>query len=87
MRLLDIAHEGDTWTASEHWTTKSMQPAYNDFVIVDDVAYGFDKGIFCASTSNTANACGRPAATATARCCCSASRNCWWSSPRAAKWC
>jgi outer membrane protein assembly factor BamB len=48
LRLLNVSHEGDTWKTSEQWTTGDMKPAYNDFVVVGDVAYGFDKGIFCA---------------------------------------
>ena len=48
LRLLDVAHEGDTWKASERWTSLAMRPAYNDYVVLDNVAYGFDKGIFCA---------------------------------------
>ncbi|MGD9719839.1 MAG: PQQ-binding-like beta-propeller repeat protein [Pirellulales bacterium] len=48
LRLLNVAHEGEAWNVSEQWTTRSMCPAYNDYVIVDGVAYGFDKGIFCA---------------------------------------
>jgi hypothetical protein len=46
--LLEVAREGDAFTANERWKTKGMRPAYNDFVVVDDHAYGFDKGQFCA---------------------------------------
>jgi outer membrane protein assembly factor BamB len=35
------------------WSTKQMRPAFNDFVTVGDVAYGFDKGLFCALDLNT----------------------------------
>ncbi len=48
LRLLDVARDGDAWKTSEAWITSDMKPAYNDFVVVGDVAYGFDKGIFCA---------------------------------------
>jgi outer membrane protein assembly factor BamB len=46
--LLEVAREGDGFSANERWKTKGMRPAYNDFVVVDDHAYGFDKGQFCA---------------------------------------
>ncbi len=48
LTLLDVSRDGDEWQASPHWATKAMRPAYNDFVVLDDVAYGFDKGFFCA---------------------------------------
>lgn len=48
LRLLNVSREGDSWKTSETWATGDMKPAYNDFVVVGDVAYGFDKGIFCA---------------------------------------
>ncbi len=48
LRLLEVSHDDDQWKASEQWKSRNMRPAYNDFVVVDDVAYGFDKGIFCA---------------------------------------
>jgi outer membrane protein assembly factor BamB len=48
LRLLEVSHQGDEWKTSEQWTSRNMRPAYNDYVVVDDVAYGFDKGIFAA---------------------------------------
>jgi len=48
LTLLNVAHQGDDWNVDVRWTEKSMRPAYNDFVIAGDVAYGFDKGLFCA---------------------------------------
>ncbi len=48
LRLLEVSREGDEWSTSETWTSRNMRPAYNDYVVVDDVAYGFDKGIFAA---------------------------------------
>jgi hypothetical protein len=47
LALLDVAHGGDGWTATEKWVTNQMRPAYNDFVVVDHYAFGFDKGLFC----------------------------------------
>ncbi len=45
---LTVVRDGDAWKTSEQWTSRGMRPAYNDFVIIDDVAYGFDKAMFCA---------------------------------------
>lgn len=44
---LKVAHEADTWTAEPEWISNAMRPAYNDLVVVDNHAYGFDAGIFC----------------------------------------
>jgi outer membrane protein assembly factor BamB len=49
LRLLNIARDGEKWAVTEQWNTKNMRPAFNDYVVVDDVAYGFDKGMFCAT--------------------------------------
>jgi hypothetical protein len=49
LRMLEISREGDGWKVNEAWQTKQMRPAFNDFVTVGDVAYGFDKGLFCAT--------------------------------------
>ena len=53
LRLLEVAREGDAWKATLKWTTKEMRPAYNDFVIVDHYAYGFDEGVFCCLDAET----------------------------------
>jgi outer membrane protein assembly factor BamB len=45
--MLDIKHDGPAWTAAKQWASRSMKPAYNDFVVLDDSVYGFDGGIFC----------------------------------------
>ena len=49
--LLDVTRSGDsaaepTWTVTQRWATKSMKPAYNDFVVHDGYVYGFDGGVF-----------------------------------------
>ncbi|MEX0677619.1 MAG: PQQ-binding-like beta-propeller repeat protein [Pirellulales bacterium] len=49
LTLLDVRHDGIVWTAAPRWVTKEMRPAFNDYVVVDEVAYGFDKGLFCAT--------------------------------------
>jgi hypothetical protein len=45
--LVDVAKTGNDWSASQHWASNSIRPAYNDFVIHDGHAYGFDGAIFC----------------------------------------
>jgi len=45
LSLLDVAEDGGKWTATEKWTTKKFKPSYNDFVVHDGYAYGFDDGI------------------------------------------
>lgn len=49
LRLLEIARDGEGWKVSEAWQSKQMRPAFNDLVTIGDVAYGFDKGLFCAT--------------------------------------
>ena len=46
---LQVRREGDDWQAKKLWSSKSLKPAYNDFVLYDGVAYGFDGGIFGAT--------------------------------------
>jgi len=53
LRLLEISREGDGWKVNEAWQTKQMRPAFNDLVTIGDVAYGFDKGLFCATDLKT----------------------------------
>ena len=45
--LVDVAQTAGAWSASQHWASNSIRPAYNDFVIHDGYAYGFDGAIFC----------------------------------------
>ena len=44
---LDVQRTDDAWSAKKHWASRSMKPGYNDFVIRDGSAYGFDGSIFC----------------------------------------
>ena len=44
---LEVTHNLDSWTAAKSWASKSIRPAYNDFVLSDGFVYGFDEGIFC----------------------------------------
>jgi outer membrane protein assembly factor BamB len=48
LTALRVAHSGEAWSATKDWATNAMRPAFNDFVVLDGVAYGLDKGYFCA---------------------------------------
>ena len=41
-RRLSIAHAANEWTAAERWTSNTLKPYFNDFVIHKGHAYGFD---------------------------------------------
>ncbi len=41
-RLLTLTHEDNTWTAEEEWTSRDLKPYFNDLVVHDGCAYGFD---------------------------------------------
>ena len=45
-RRLNVSHDSGEWKIKELWTTKSIKPYYNDFVISGDYLYGFDNNIF-----------------------------------------
>ena len=42
---LDIGRSDNAWTVSERWSTRGMRPAFNDFVVSEGHAYGFDEAI------------------------------------------
>jgi hypothetical protein len=44
-RRLAIAHGPIAWTAEERWTSAALKPYFNDFVVHDGHAFGFDGGI------------------------------------------
>ena len=41
-RRIAVAHGPDGWTASERWTSPGLKPYFNDFVVHDGHAFGFD---------------------------------------------
>ncbi len=45
--LLNVTQQDGQWKAKEQWTSRAMKPGYNDFVVHDGFAYGFDGGAFC----------------------------------------
>jgi len=42
---LALEHGADSWTVEERWTSRAMKPYFNDFVVHEDHAFGFDNGI------------------------------------------
>lgn len=41
-RRLALTHNGNGWTATERWTSNALKPYFNDFVIHNGHAFGFD---------------------------------------------
>ena len=44
---LDATRDGDAVKVNKRWASRAMKSGYNDFVIRDGHAYGFDVNIFC----------------------------------------
>ena len=45
MRRLAVSHGPGGWTATERWTSRGLKPYFNDFVVHEGHAYGFDGSI------------------------------------------
>jgi outer membrane protein assembly factor BamB len=41
-RRVEVRHEGDNWATQEKWTTRAINPYFNDLVIHRGHLYGFD---------------------------------------------
>jgi outer membrane protein assembly factor BamB len=44
---LEVRERDGAWSAKRRFASRAMKPGYNDFVVRDGCAYGFDGGIFC----------------------------------------
>ncbi len=44
-RRIAVAHRPEGWTAEERWTSIRLKPYFNDFVVHDGHAFGFDGSI------------------------------------------
>jgi outer membrane protein assembly factor BamB len=45
VRRLGVAHGSDGWTVQERWTSNGLKPYFNDYVVHNGNAYGFDGSI------------------------------------------
>ncbi len=45
-RRIHVEKEGQTWTTKEVWTVRTFKPYFNDLVVSEGHAYGFDNNIF-----------------------------------------
>lgn len=45
MRRIALSRGPDGWSAQERWTSNGLKPYYNDFVVHNGHAFGFDGGI------------------------------------------
>jgi outer membrane protein assembly factor BamB len=45
LRRLGLTHGAAGWSVQERWTSNGLKPYFNDFVVLDGYAYGFDGGI------------------------------------------
>ena len=45
MVRVSVTHEGSQWTAKERWTSSALKAYFNDFVVHEGHAFGFDGSI------------------------------------------
>jgi hypothetical protein len=45
MRRIAVVHDAEGWTTVERWTTRGLKPYFNEFVVHEGHAYGFDGSI------------------------------------------
>jgi hypothetical protein len=45
MRRIAVAHGPGGWTVAERWTSAGLKPYFNDFVVHNGYAFGFDGSI------------------------------------------
>ena len=55
LRRLAIARGAAGWTATERWTTRGLKPYFNDFVLHEGHAYGFDGSILASVSLGDGN--------------------------------
>jgi len=44
-RRISVRHAGEGWTVEERWTSNGLKPYFNDFVVHEGHAFGFDGSI------------------------------------------
>jgi hypothetical protein len=45
LRRVSVAHDPNGWKVQERWTSRGLKPYFNDFVVHDGHAFGFDGSI------------------------------------------
>ncbi|HVA48346.1 MAG TPA: PQQ-binding-like beta-propeller repeat protein [Pirellulales bacterium] len=50
---LETRKEDGQWQVRKRWTSNQLRPSFNDVVVYDGCAYGFDLGIFCCFDTQT----------------------------------
>jgi hypothetical protein len=45
--LLEVVRGKPNWSATQRWVSGQLKPTFNDLVVQDGFAYGFDNNIFC----------------------------------------
>jgi outer membrane protein assembly factor BamB len=45
IRRLGVSHAGSQWRVEERWTSRGLKPYFNDYVVHNGHAYGFDGSI------------------------------------------
>jgi len=48
IRRVSVSHRQGVWSVEERWTSRGLKPYFNDFVVHEGHAYGFDGGILSA---------------------------------------
>jgi outer membrane protein assembly factor BamB len=43
--MVGVDHADSGWKTQSHWTSRGLKPSFNDFVILNDAAYGLDANI------------------------------------------
>ncbi|MSR58408.1 MAG: hypothetical protein EXS05_12140 [Planctomycetaceae bacterium] len=46
-RRVRVGHTAGKWSVTMDWESKDFKPYFNDLVVLDGYAYGFDSNIFC----------------------------------------
>jgi outer membrane protein assembly factor BamB len=44
--LITVTRSGDSFSASKRWSSRSLKPSFNDFVVHEGHVYGFDATMF-----------------------------------------
>jgi outer membrane protein assembly factor BamB len=45
--LLEVSDQNNQWKVERQWKSRALKPSFNDLVVQDGFAYGFDGAIFC----------------------------------------